>query len=195
MVHTAEVVLCIAPRHRTTVSVAVTQNVFLFKEFLVSLDKTWRYSCYQFGDQVKLEMADYLCDRTTAQKTGLAQIKETAEPDFTLECDEEQTAGVHRCILEGLWPYFQGMMGSNMKEVAEKRIKLSMPKSTLEALLRYLYGEKLSLEFNDAANLIVYAQMYELTELLLSGYRKGQNQRHELFSGHHSLEKEPRSAE
>lgn len=53
-----------------------------------------------------------------------------------------------------------------MKEVAEKTVRLNMPRTTLEALVRYLYGERLDLSVMDAANLIVYAQMYELTELL-----------------------------
>ncbi|KAG5360696.1 hypothetical protein CJU89_3777 [Yarrowia sp. B02] len=103
---------------------------------------------------------------TTIHETGLSQIRGTADTDFTLECDGGAKIQVHRAVLEGLWPFFKRMMDSNMKEETQKKLKLPMPRSTLEALLRYMYGEDLDFEFRDAANLIVFAQMYDIPELL-----------------------------
>ncbi|KAG5366419.1 hypothetical protein CJU89_0843 [Yarrowia sp. B02] len=57
-------------------------------------------------------------------------------------------------------------MDSNMKEATQKTVKLPMAKKTLEVILQYLYGERLNLTFGDAARLIVFAQMYDLPELL-----------------------------
>lgn len=167
VVHTSKIAPIMGPRNKPCTSFAVTQDVFILSGSMLSFDKTWG-ACHfnTLNSQVKLDMADYLTDQTSIHKTGLARIKETAETDFTLLCDGGQKIEVHRSVMEGLWPFFQGMMSSNMKEVAEKKVKLTMPKTTLEALVRYLYGEKLNLAFGDAANLIVYAQMYELTELL-----------------------------
>lgn len=67
--------------------------------------------------------------------------------------------------MEALWPFFKGMVESNMQESSDKRVKLSMPNSTMDVLVRYLYGEKLNLQLEDAANLIVSAQMYNLPVL------------------------------
>lgn len=53
-----------------------------------------------------------------------------------------------------------------MTEVSEGYVKFPMPRTTLEVIIRYLYGQPLELEFEDASNLIVFAQMYDLPELL-----------------------------
>lgn len=91
---------------------------------------------------MKCKMADQLANLTSVQETGLARINQRAETDFALECDEGHQIGVQRSVMEGLWPFFKGMMGSNTKEVTDKKLKLSMPKSTQEVLVQYLYGEK-----------------------------------------------------
>ncbi|KAG5366734.1 hypothetical protein CJU89_1170 [Yarrowia sp. B02] len=64
------------------------------------------------------------------------------------------------------------MIASDMKEADENEVKLAMPKSALEAAVKYLYGQELVLDFDDAARLIVSAQMYTLDELLLIAVEK-----------------------
>lgn len=171
VVHTSKVASHIALRRDRFMSrdscFALTPNAFLFNDCLITLDEAWETSYFHtLSNQLTLELADHLSEQTTVHKTGLARIRETAKTDFTLECDEGHKIEVHRSVMEGLWPLFQRMMSSNMKEVTEKRVRLNMPRTTLEVLVRHLYEERLNLTFMDAANLIVYAQMYELAELL-----------------------------
>ncbi|KAG5355085.1 hypothetical protein CJU89_6910 [Yarrowia sp. B02] len=111
-------------------------------------------------------IVDHLSDLTSVHREGLARIRETSEPDFALESAEGDKVQVHRSVMEGQWPFFRGMVNSNMQEASDKVVKLDMPKSTLDALVRYLYGERLALAFQDAANLIVSAQLYDLPELV-----------------------------
>lgn len=147
--------------------VAIDQNTFTFDNCLVTLTKTWSSCNYaKLSDQSKSALIGHLSKQTTVHKDGLSRIREVADSDFTLESDDGSTVSVHKSVLEGLWPFFKGMVDSKMEETTNKRVKLNMPKSTMDVLVRYLYGEDLNLQFDDAANLIVYAQMYDLPELL-----------------------------
>lgn len=98
----------------------------------------------QLNKQVKLDMADHLSEQTTVHKTGLARIREIAETDFTLLRDGGEKIEVHRSVMEGLWPFLPGSDGFQHERGDPEKVK---PKSTLEALVRYLYGEKLDLAF------------------------------------------------
>ena len=73
---------------------------------------------------------------------------------------------MHKAVLAPLWPFFKGLLDSEMKEASESEAKLDVPKTTLEVIIRYLYGQELELGFADAARLVVAAQMYDLPELL-----------------------------
>lgn len=156
------------PGSRMTV---IDMSTFLVDNALVKMNEDWsNWSYRQLDSQTVAEITDHLCHQsglhTSIHKTGLAQIHENAESDFCLKSEDGQPIRVHKTVLEGLWPFFRGMVESKMKEVAQKCVKLPVPKSTLDVMVRYFYGEDLELELDDAANLIVAAQMYDLPELL-----------------------------
>lgn len=154
-------------RTSTDDSVALNQNLFLFSNCLIALDDEWKHRVFQnIYDDTKTLMTDFLLDQTSVHKSGLSRIRKDATSDFTLKPEQGEDINVHKSVMEGMWPFFKGMLDSNMKEVAEGYVKLPISESTLQVIVRYLYGEELSLEFDDAANLIVFAQMYDLSELL-----------------------------
>ncbi|RDW24412.1 hypothetical protein B0I73DRAFT_23358 [Yarrowia lipolytica] len=169
VVHSSAHSIMMASRDSTDTCFAIDQDTFLFSGFLLTLDNAWSTVDFRkFDSHIESGMADFLTGQTSIHKTGLSRIRQDSEPDFTLICEDGDKIEVHRSVMEGLWPFFKGMMVSkNMREIEQKRrVKLSMPKTTLEALVRYLYGEVLDLTLMDAANLILYAQRYELPELV-----------------------------
>ncbi|KAG5357819.1 hypothetical protein CJU89_4295 [Yarrowia sp. B02] len=100
------------------------------------------------------------------QKDGLSRVRGGIEGDYTLKSREGETIKVHKAVVAPLWPFFKGLLDSDMKEASENEAELKVPTSTLEVIVRYLYGQDLELSFPDAANLVVAAQMYDLPELL-----------------------------
>lgn len=104
--------------------------------------------------------------QTSVQKNGLCRIREGLEGDFSLTSREGEVINVHKAVVAPLWPFFDALVKSEMKETKENEVKFDIPKSTLEVIVRYLYGQDLGLEFSDAARLVVAAQMYDLSELL-----------------------------
>lgn len=168
-VHTSRLFCLYARRDKTISCRAINQNFFIFDDDMVTLDDEWNSpTLHLLGKKEKLKIVDHLANLTSVHRTGLARIKQTAATDFTLECEEGEPIEVHRSVVEGLWPLLQSTINpdSEGEEVAARSVKLSMPHSTLRALVRYLYGEQLDLSFKDAAYLILYAQVYELPELL-----------------------------
>lgn len=156
-----------SPRELKQSCHAIDQNTFVFDSFMITLNEEWTvYNVIRLSHQFKNVLAGVLFKQTDVQRTGLSRIKKTAATDFTLVSDDGKAVFVHKSVLEGLWPFFKVMVDSNMEERYSKRVTLSMPKSTLDVLVQYLYGEELDLHFEDAANLIVCAQMYDLPELL-----------------------------
>lgn len=65
-----------------------------------------------------------------------------------------------------LLPFFAAAIDSRMIEAEENSIDLPFPKPTIEVAARYLYGQSLEMDFDEAAHLLVMAQMYDLPELL-----------------------------
>lgn len=149
--------------------VTISHNTFLFDSCFVTMNDDWSsVNCTQLptNGTMKNAMIDILSGPTSIQKTGLSLIRSSADTDFSLESDDGEKVPVHKSVMEGLWPFFRGTVDSIMEEATHRNVKLSMPKSTLEQVVRYLYGEELQLQIEDAANLIVSAQMYDWPELL-----------------------------
>lgn len=156
-------------------SVALSKNAFLFVEetggFVVILRKNWasvtfdKFDSDQRTKAVEL-FSESIVPQTSVQKTGLSKIRSATEGDFILNCDDGESIKVHKSVMVAVWPFFKGMVNSEMKEAAENCVELPMPQSTLEVIVRHLYGQELGLQFDDAARLVVFADMYDLPELL-----------------------------
>lgn len=139
---------------------------------LVVLSDDWSSATYTRLDAGVLEALGavarkYNADtQTSIQKTGLSRLREGSEGDFRLKSREGDEIKVHKAVMAPLWPFFQGLLDSKMKEASDNVVELDTTKSTLEVIVRYLYGQELELTFPDAARLLVAAQMYDLPELL-----------------------------
>lgn len=164
----------------TARSEAINHHTFLIvyddsSTFLLSLDEDWS-ACRNIqvsgaADTLndltkKLNQMHLSQSQTSIQKDGLSRVRDGLEGDFSLKSREGGVIKVHKAVLAPLWPFFKGLLDSEMKEASESEAKLDVPKSTLEVIIRYLYGQELELGFADAARLVVAAQMYDLPELL-----------------------------
>ncbi|KAG5356135.1 hypothetical protein CJU89_5853 [Yarrowia sp. B02] len=105
-------------------------------------------------------------EQTSISKSGLSRIRNGTPGDFTLKSADGESISVHKVVMKPLWPFLAAAMDSMMVESTEDSIDLPFPTSTIEVAVSYLYGQKLSIKFKDAANLVVMAQMYDLPELL-----------------------------
>ncbi|KAG5368818.1 hypothetical protein CJU90_1048 [Yarrowia sp. C11] len=162
VVHTSPVITCSDPKflqHRECQ--ALDQNTFLFMHYLLSLDKEWKTAT--MVPITPSELIPFLTKQTHIQLNGLSRIRTEAPWDFTLISDELQFVEVHRSVMEGVWPYFKRTVEHDRPK---NILRVEMPKSTIEVMVRYLYGQDMKLGFQDAANLLVSAQKYELPELL-----------------------------
>lgn len=81
-------------------------------------------------------------------------IRENATSDFVLKANGGEEIPVHKSVLEGLWPFFKSMLATNMKEAAQGFVAFDIPGTTLQVIVRYLYGEQLSMEFEEAASFL-----------------------------------------
>lgn len=163
-----------APSYPSEV-IALSENAFVMSSVpelsatysLVTLKDNWGTStvCRIEKESVQL-LPDFIAARTNVQKSGLSQIRAAADGDFSLKSEDGQVIKVHKAVMTALWPFFKTMMQSEMKEAAENELELPMPHSTLEVIVRYLYGQDMSLLRGDATRLVVFAQMYDLPELL-----------------------------
>lgn len=157
---------------------AINPHVFLLTatswKGVCILDAPWKFVAFQvLGNAEIANMASFFKSRTVKvlpitdiHRTGLARIRNGSPGDFWLKSDDGESIEVHKTVLKPLWPFFAAALDSNMKEASENSIDLPFPKSAIEVAVRYLYGQPLKMEFDQAANLLVMAQMYDLPELL-----------------------------
>ncbi|KAG5354819.1 hypothetical protein CJU89_6613 [Yarrowia sp. B02] len=100
------------------------------------------------------------------QQSALSKVRHATEGDFGLVSEDGEVVKVHRPVMEALWPFFKSMVDSGMREVGDNAVTLCAPKTTLEVIVQHLYDEPLELDFEDAARLVVFAQMYDFPKLL-----------------------------
>lgn len=158
-------------------SLAINENTFFFDGFawgyILTLRDNWRSPVYeQFGNDIQQRLADFYNPQTSIQKKGLAKIRLGSPGDFVLVSEEGTEIKVHKSVMIALWPFFAKMMQSNMKEATDNELELPMPKAVLDEIVGYLYGHYIYPPFDVAAQLVVFAQMYDLPELLDMAIKK-----------------------
>lgn len=162
--------------------VALDQNTFLFRNdsengyelnhYLVSLDDCWQMSTYhrfEVGSKSKLLNllnADHKPSFTEVHRTGLARIRYASEGDITMISNEGHAVKIHSSVLIGISSYFETLLKWKKMEAVPNEVRVDIPTSTLEVLVRYIYGEELDMTFVDACELVVFAQMCCLPELV-----------------------------
>lgn len=155
--------------------IALSENAFFISSSsvlastcaLLTLKDNWGTStfCDVAKDSIK-QLSEFIAPKTDIQKVGLSLVRTGTDGDFSLKSEEGQVIKVHKAVLGSLWPFFKTMMQSELKEATENELELPMPFSTLEVIVQYLYGQEMSLLRGDATRLVVFAQMYDLPELL-----------------------------
>lgn len=175
--------LCYTVKHGSHPKcVAIDQNTFVFKNdgvdgdelhhYLVSLSDCWMMSSHHrfaLGSESKLLRlidAELLEPRLTeVHRTGLLRIRRASGGDVTLISNEGDWKKVHSTVLVGISSYFEALLKWNQSEETPNELTVDIPTSTLEVLVRYIYGEELQMAFVDACELIPFAQMSCLPEL------------------------------
>lgn len=151
---------------REFTTVAINTCTFLLGEKLtwkfVMLNKDWTSSKLILATLGNSELANLL------YPSKLRKVRHGTPGDFDLKSNQGDLIEVHKAVVAPLWPFFEAALNSEMKESQEDVLELQCPTSTLETIVRHLYDEDLELQFEDAANLVVVAQMYDLPELLIT---------------------------
>lgn len=166
----SRLLLFYAPTTETAQCVSTSPFCFVFTNsdndtFGVNMLPTnGEFRVFDIGGK-KTDLLVFLSSQTAIKETGLARIRRSQPTDFTIQCSDG-SLGAHKLVLMSLWPFFESMIDSGLREASENVLELDQPKSTVAVILRYLHGEDLDLEFEDAANLVVVAQAYLLPELL-----------------------------
>lgn len=152
--------------------VAINPTTFLFTSgannqgFLLIMDEDWTKGIVQTFSHETTQAVREMYTTVSSPKSRLSKIRHGSEGDFSLSSDDGEVVKVHKSVMVGLWPFFKAMMDSEMTEAQSGEMKLPMPHSTLETIVRFMYDEDLELGFDDAARMVVFADMYELPELL-----------------------------
>lgn len=92
--------------------------------------------------------------------------KMSDDVDFHIECLDGVRIPVHGLILKTYWPFFRTMMQNDCAESNDKVLRLDYPADWLEVLVSFIYGQDADMSFEQAAGLLVVAQMYQLPELV-----------------------------
>lgn len=132
----------------------------------VSDDWSKRSTIAYITDKKKESVGKMLTGHTTIQESGLSLVRTKCAPNFSIKGSDEETVEVFTPVLTAVWPFFETMLSSGMREASENVVALDAPESTVEAMLRYLHGQDLNLHFDEAVELVMVAQMYQLPELL-----------------------------
>lgn len=156
---------------RPHTTIAIDRDTFIFGEeqswFILRLfddgKKTTHLKKINIG---RSEVVKFLSPQPPKPESLLSKVRNGSPGDFELKSNEGDLIEVHKAVLIPLWPFFAAAISSEMKEAQEKVLEVQCPTSTLEVLVRHVYDQELDLKLEDAANLIVVAQMYNLPELL-----------------------------
>lgn len=101
----------------------------------------------------------------------LRKLRQFGNFDFTIVCQNGEIQ-VHSLVLCSQWPFFNSMKQSNMNESLTNTLTLDYPAEWIEALVFYLYEERVPLEFDTALGLLEVAQVYDLPDLLNDAIRR-----------------------
>lgn len=158
--------------HRSVV--AVDRSTFVIttpsSNYFIMLSNSWDSCKVVFFDEGRERLLEAALQQShemkTKTETRLSKIRTGTPGDFQLKSTDGELIAVHTSVLVPQWQFFAAAVQSDMKEKEEKVLEIQAPKSTLEVIVRHFYEQDLQLQFADAANLIVVAQMYDLPELL-----------------------------
>ncbi|AOW00208.1 hypothetical protein B0I75DRAFT_168187 [Yarrowia lipolytica] len=161
-----------------SVSVAIDINQFLIynrttgsKNHLISYDGWVTFKSISLDANIWILLASQssifdVPTCTSVQRKGLACLRQSGNGDFCIKSEDGHTINVLKAVMEANWPFFKAMVESGMREIKKNQLELPLPHSTVEMMVRYLYGQELELQVKEATRLVEAAQMYLLPELL-----------------------------
>lgn len=152
------------------ISFAIDTYTFVFGTALWSqlctLNEDWSIVSLTDLNLGRRVLGHELLKKLAKKQSNLPRIRTGTPGDFKLVSNEGESVEVHTVVLAPLWPFFEAAATSDMKEANDKSLKLQCSTPTLEVIVRFFYEQDLELKFAQAADLIVVAQMYDLSDLL-----------------------------
>lgn len=156
--------------HTDTKVVAIDPCTFMFytnnKWNLLCLNDKWTGSKLTKLDGGRETLYRGLSQEFPKKESRLSKIRTGTPGDFRLKSSDGDLIDVHASVLIPHWEFFAAAVKSDMKESTEKVVEIQAPSSTVEVMVRHFYEQDLEMSFQDAANLIVIAKMYDLPELV-----------------------------
>lgn len=168
VLHTSSTgVLSSGKTSQLTSSCAFDHCTFLIGPFssgfhVVVLNEDWSSSKMMIPKDGRRDLAMALLG-----DSSLSKIRTGTPGDFELKSEEGESVSVHTTVLSPLWPFFSAALKADMSEAADKTMQLQCPTSTVEVIVRFFYDQDLGMSFDDAANLVVVAPMYDIPDQLL----------------------------
>lgn len=99
------------------------------------------------------------------KNNSLSLIRANGSFDFEIVSKEGTSIGVHTLVLAAVWPFFKGLLDSNMKETDEKKLVLPYPHSWIEAMVSYFYEQQVGMDMDEATGVLVLSGVYDIPEL------------------------------
>lgn len=133
---------------------------------LLCFDNKWTTSKITILAAGRETMRRALGQQSPKTESLMSKIRTGTPGDFHLKSIDGTLLEVHTSVLIPQWEFFAAAAKSDMKEATEKIVEIQAPTTTLEVIVRHFYEQDLDMTFEDAANLVVIAQMYNLPELV-----------------------------
>lgn len=163
VMHTSSCSVFNYSKHPLSIFAIDSHTFFMGTSQFLMLDEHWSSVVLSDAHIGREKLGRLLSSQPESQ---LGKLRTGSPGDFQLKSSDGDLIDVHRNVLVSLWPFFAAAVNADMKEADEKVLELQCPTSTLEVIVRCVYEQDLELEFTDAANLVVVAQMYGLPDLL-----------------------------
>lgn len=96
---------------------------------------------------------------------GLSRMRKYGDFDFEIMSKEKKTSKVHTLVLCAVWPFFQKLQESNMKEVANQKLDMPYPHLWIEAMVSYFYEEDVDMGFIQATGVLILSDVYDIFNL------------------------------
>lgn len=98
-------------------------------------------------------------------RNELATIRNNENTDFEIMCNDNVSISVHQTVLTTFWPFFKTMMEHTCQKTEDRTLKLDFESDIVELLVRYLCGQKIDFNFNQALPLLETSGIYNLPDL------------------------------
>lgn len=89
----------------------------------VSDDWSKRSTIAYITDKKKESVGKMLTGHTTIQESGLSLVRTKCAPNFSIKGSDEETVEVFTPVLTAVWPFFETMLSSGLREASENVVQ------------------------------------------------------------------------